>query len=281
MTSFALRLQLAIRAHGPLCVGIDPAAKTLQTCGLPDTAEGALEFGQRILAAASGCIALVKPQSAYFERFGAAGWRSLETIIATARAQGVIVLLDAKRGDIDATAEAYAHAYFSPNSSTRVDAITVHAYLGFDALRPLTDYAIAQGGGVFVVVRSSNPEGALLQTARLADGQTVAQHLAVEITKLNGSRFADEMLGSIGAVVGATLSDAEEAASGLPNSYLLAPGIGAQGATLEDVAARFGAARSRVLPSVSRAIIAQGSSRAEIETAIRYLAEKAKRLLAC
>ncbi len=281
MTSFSNRLKIAIQAHGPLCVGIDPSGESLRACGLPDSAEGALEFGQRIVASASGCVALVKPQSAYFERFGAEGGRALETIIATARARSLLVLLDAKRGDIDATAEAYAHAYFSPSSPIRVDAITVHAYLGFGALRPLTDYATVEGGGVFVVVRSSNPEGALLQSARLADGQTVAQHIAGEITKLNGSRPADETHGPIGAVVGATLPDAGDVAADLPYSYLLAPGIGAQGARLEDVAFRFGAARSRVLPSVSRAILAQGSSPAEIETVIRCLAEKAKRLLFC
>ena len=277
--SFATRLHLAIRAHGPLCIGIDPARKTLQACGLSDSAEGAFEFGQRILAAGAGRLAIVKPQSAYFERFGSAGWRALESIIADARARGVLVLLDAKRGDIDATAEAYAHAFFAPTSPTRVDALTVHAYLGFDALKPLTDYATAKGGGVFVVVRSSNPEGALLQSARLANGLTVAQHLAREITALNATRPADEPFGPIGAVVGATLPDAGEVAAGLPQSYLLAPGIGAQGATLEDVAARFGSARSRVLPSISRAIIAQGTTQSEIATTLRALTEKAKYLL--
>lgn len=279
MSAFSQRLQIAIQAHGPLCVGIDPAAPTLKACGLPDSADGAFALGQRILSAGTGHLALVKPQSAYFERFGSAGWRALEDLIALARTQGRLVLLDAKRGDIDTTAEAYAHAFFSTGSPTRVDAITVNAYLGFDALKLLIDFAAAHGCGVFVVVRSSNPEGTPVQTARLPDGSTVAEHLATSITAYNRAQSA-ESPGPIGAVVGATLLDAGEIAARVPRSYLLAPGVGAQGASLDDIALRFGPARTRVIPSVSRAIIAQGTNESEIRTTIRALGEKAKRLLA-
>jgi orotidine-5'-phosphate decarboxylase len=109
--SFSIRLRANLQAHGPLCVGIDPSAPTLRACGLPDSAEGALAFGQLVLGAGEGRLAIVKSQSAYFERFGSAGWRALETLIVAARARGVLVLLDAKRDDIDSTAEAYAHAF--------------------------------------------------------------------------------------------------------------------------------------------------------------------------
>jgi orotidine-5'-phosphate decarboxylase len=277
--SFSIRLRANIQAQGPLCAGIDPSAPTLRACGLPDSAEGALAFGQLILGAAEGRLAIVKPQSAYFERFGSAGWRALEAIIVAAHAQGVLVLFDAKRGDIDSTAEAYAHAFFAPNSPTRVDAITAHAYLGFAALGRLNDFATSNGGGIFVVVRSSNPEGVPIQTARMPDGHSVAEHLASDITNYNRAH-APYGLGSIGAVVGATCDDAAQIAEQLPLSYILAPGVGAQGATLEDVAARFRKARDRVLPSVSRALISQGTKLAEIRASLCALRDKAKALLA-
>jgi len=275
---FPDRLSTNIQAHGPLCVGIDPSGPTLRACGLPDSAEGALAFGQRILGAGEGRLAVVKPQSAYFERFGSAGWRALETIIAAAHVQGVLVLVDAKRGDIDTTAEAYAQAFFAPGSPTRVDAITVHAYLGFAALSRLNDFATENGGGIFIVVRSSNPEGRPLQTAHLPDGHSVAEHLASAITNYNRGHDPSGF-GSIGAVVGATCDDAAQIIEQLPLSYILAPGVGAQGATLEDVAARFPQARGRVLPSVSRAVISQGTDITSIRTTLRALREKAKALL--
>ncbi len=163
MQAFSSRLSERILLHGPLCVGLDPSAPTLAACGLPNSAEGAFAFGQRVLEAAEYRIAIVKPQAAFFERFGSAGWRALEEVAALARKGGVLVLLDAKRGDIDSTAAAYAEAFFSPSSPVRADAVTVHAYLGVDALKPFFDFAVREGGGVFVVVRSSNPEGQALQ----------------------------------------------------------------------------------------------------------------------
>jgi orotidine-5'-phosphate decarboxylase len=278
LSPFPARLSANIQAQGPLCVGIDPSAQTLRACSLPDSAEGALAFGQRILNAGEGLLAIAKPQSAYFERFGSAGWRSLETLIVAAHAQGVLVLLDAKRGDIDSTAEAYAHAFFAPDSPTRVDAITAHAYLGFAALGRLNDFATDNGGGIFVVVRSSNPEGVPIQTARMPDGHSVAEHLASDITNYNRAHVPHGF-GSIGAVVGATCADASQIVEQLPLSYILAPGVGAQGATLEDVAARFPRARDRVLPSVSRALISQGTKLAEIRTSLRALRDTAKAIL--
>jgi len=278
MPTFADRLQQKIREHSPLCVGIDPSAAVLQACGLPDSAEGALEFGQRVLDAADYRIAVLKPQSAFFERFGSAGFLALEALVKLARAREVPVLLDGKRGDIDTTAAAYAAGYFSATTTLRVDAITTHCYLGLAALEPFFAAAIAADGGVFVVVRSSNPEGQELQTARMANGETVAQSLCREITARN-LRQRKEGLGPIGAVVGATCADANETVAALPHSFVLAPGVGAQGATMRDVLARMPTGRSRVLPNVSRAILANGSRRDDIRTTIAVLQDQARELL--
>jgi orotidine-5'-phosphate decarboxylase len=278
MPTFVDRLQQKIREHSPLCVGIDPSAALLKACGLPDSAEGALEFGTRVLEAADFRIGVLKPQSAFFERFGSAGFRALEALVQLARAREVLVLLDGKRGDIDTTAAAYAEGYFSATTTLRVDAITTHCYLGLAALEPFFAAAIAAEGGVFVVVRSSNPEGQGLQTARMANGETVAQSLCREITARN-LRQRKEGLGPIGAVVGATCEDANETVAALPHSFVLAPGVGAQGATMRDVLARMPAGKGRVLPNVSRAILANGSRREDIRTTIVVLQDQARELL--
>jgi orotidine-5'-phosphate decarboxylase len=277
MNSFAARLQPRIAAHGPLCVGLDPSASLLKACALPDSPDGVFEFGKRVLEAGAGALAIVKPQSAFFERFGSAGLKALEEVVALARSREILVLLDGKRGDIDTTGAAYGEGYFSASTTLRVDAATTHAYLGLGALDPFMDIAIRGGGGVFVVVRSSNPEGQALQTARLSSGETVAQHLCNEITRRN--RTHGDGLGPIGAVVGATCEDAGEIVASLPHSFILAPGVGAQGATVQDVLRRMPTARGRVLPSVSRAILANGGAVADIRATIRALQEEARALL--
>jgi orotidine-5'-phosphate decarboxylase len=160
----------------------------------------------------------------------------------------------------------------------------VHAYLGFDALRDLLALALRNDGGVFVVVRSSNPEGEALQHARLADGSSVAEHLCRAITAYNraaadAAASASDVPQAVGAVVGATCADAAETVAALPHSYILAPGVGAQGATLDDVARRMRAARGRVLPSVSRAIIANGGDAGSMRAAILALREQARALV--
>lgn len=277
MPTFAARLQQKIAEHSPLCVGIDPSAALLKSCNLPNTAEGAFEFGRRVLEAADFRISLLKPQSAFFERFGSAGLKAVEELTLLARGREVLVLLDGKRGDIDTTGAAYAEGYFSATTTLRVDAATTHVYLGLAALDPFLDIALQAEGGVFVVVRSSNPEGRELQTARLANGETVARNLCREITLRN--RRQGGSLGFLGAVVGATCDDAAETVAALPQSFILAPGVGAQGATLQDVLKRMPSARGRVLPNVSRAILANGGSVADIRTTIRSLQDEARALL--
>ncbi len=278
MSTFAARLKQKINEYSPLCVGVDPSASLLKSCGLPDSAEGALEFGRRVLTAAQYQVSLLKPQSAFFERFGSAGMRALEELTSLARANDVPVLIDGKRGDIESTGAAYAEGYFSANATLRADAVTTHAYLGLRALAPFFDIACKAAGGVFVVVRSSNPEGRELQTARLASGVTVAEAMAREITDLNQS-YIEETPGPIGAVVGATCDDAAQIVASLPRSFILAPGVGAQGATIDDVITRMPAARGRVLPNVSRAILANGTQKDEIAATIRALQDQARKLL--
>ncbi|GFE80906.1 orotidine 5'-phosphate decarboxylase [Steroidobacter agaridevorans] len=277
MPTFAARLHQKIVEHSPLCVGIDPSAALLKSCNLPDTPDGAFEFGKRVLEAADYRISLLKPQSAFFERFGSAGLKAVEELTTLARRREVLVLLDGKRGDIDTTGAAYAEGYFSTTTTLRVDAVTTHVYLGLAALDPFLDIAVRAEGGVFVVVRSSNPEGRELQTARMANGETVAQNLCREITLRN--RKQGEGLQYIGAVVGATCDDAAATVEALPQSFILAPGVGAQGATIQDVLKRMPSARGRVLPNVSRAILANGGEVSDIRTTIRSLQDQSRELL--
>jgi len=278
MSQFASHLMQRIRAYSPLCVGIDPSASLLKTCGLPDSPEGALAFGLRVLQAVNFQLSIIKPQSAFFERFGSAGMQALEELVRQARAREILVLLDGKRGDIDSTAAAYGESYFSTTTTLRVDAVTTHAYLGLGALKPLINLAVENEGGVFVVVRSSNPEGVGLQLARMSDGATVARHLSAQITQINQAT-STASLGPIGAVVGATCDDADEIAAAMPASFILAPGVGAQGATMRDVKARMPSACGRVLPSVSRGILANGTSDDDIGKTIGLFSEMARELL--
>jgi orotidine-5'-phosphate decarboxylase len=274
MPSFAARLTKRIAAHGALCVGIDPSATLLKSCGLPNNAEGALAFGQRVLEAADYALSIIKPQSAFFERFGSPGFKAMEELSALARSREVLVLLDGKRGDIDSTATAYAESYFGTETPLHVDAITTHAYLGVGALDPLFEFAVKHEGGVFVVVRSSNPEGRELQLAKLASGETVAQSLCRGITERN-RKYSAEPTGPLGAVVGATCDDAAATVDALPTSFILAPGVGAQGATMDDIRSRMPQARGRILANVSRAILANGTNAADIRTTIRELQRQA------
>ena len=282
---FPARLAARVARFGPLCVGIDPSPKLLAQCGLADDAGGLRDFGRRVLEAARFELSIVKPQMAYFERHGSAGLAALERLLADCRAEGVLVLLDGKRGDIDATAEAYADAFSRPGAPLACDAWTAQAYLGFGALARGVDASLAAGTGVFVVVRSSNPEGTPTQTARLIDDRGVAEALVSRNAAANGrsvaEALADEIAqanlrhapigGGIGAVLGATHDESSALAERMPGAWLLAPGVGAQGATFADVKWRFGAAASRVLPNVSRGILARGAAPAAIAEALAQL----------
>jgi orotidine-5'-phosphate decarboxylase len=264
--TFGARLREAMDNRGPLCVGIDPHPALMDQWGMTDSAFGLEKFAMTAVEALAGTSAVVKPQSAFFERHGSAGIAVLEKVVAAARELGAIVLLDVKRGDIGSTAQAYADAYLDPTSPLAVDAITASPFLGFGSLQPMVDTALAHDAGLFVLALTSNPEGAQVQHARTADGRTVAGSVLDAIATLNVD--ADPM-GSVGAVVGATIGETGENLD--IRGPLLVPGVGAQGGTPADVRRIFGAAAANVLPSSSREILGAGPDKA----ALRQAAERA------
>jgi orotidine-5'-phosphate decarboxylase len=277
MPSFAQRFLTLADVRSPLCVGIDPAVELLDQWGLQHSAEGLARFCDIMVEAMGEQVAIVKPQSAFFEQFGPDGMRELARLVRNVQSHGALALIDVKRGDIGHTLIAYADAILGHDSPFGGDAMTVSAYLGFGALRPLLDKAVARGAGVFVVVRSSNPEGRALQDAKLPDGRTVATALADDIAAFNAT--VGEAVGPVGAVMGATIEGAAtETLAHLSNALILAPGIGAQGATFSDVARNFGPATRRVLPAVSRGILAKGPSVSALRDAIAGHADEARRM---
>jgi orotidine-5'-phosphate decarboxylase len=265
---FQKRFVALAAERSPLCVGIDPAAESLKGWGLPDDVQGLRAFCERMVEACAPLVAVIKPQAAFFERHGPAGVEILRRTVEAAQSHGALVIIDAKRGDISTTAAAYADAYLGPRSPFGGDAMTLSAYLGLGSLTPFLEVARREGAGVFVVVRSSNPEGSELQQARLPDGRSVAEHLADQITARNAAEAPDK-LALIGAVLGATQGrEAAGLADRLPNSLLLVPGIGAQGATIADMRADFGRHYSRVIPSISRGIARAGPGAADLQRAV-------------
>ncbi|MDX2709078.1 orotidine-5'-phosphate decarboxylase [Streptomyces sp. NBC_00510] len=262
---FGARLRRAMDTRGPLCVGIDPHSSLLSDWGLQDDVAGLERFTRTVVEALADRVAVLKPQSAFFERFGSRGIAVLETAVAEARAAGALVLMDAKRGDIGSTMAAYAATYLDPASSLFSDAVTVSPYLGFGSLRPALDAARASGSGVFVLALTSNPEGAEVQRSTTASGASLAQ---VMLNHIAAENEGDLPLGSVGAVVGATLDQAGVDLA--VNGPLLAPGIGAQGATAADLPRVFGEAVRNVVPSVSRGVLKLGPS----VSALREAAER-------
>jgi len=266
---FQKRFVALAAERSPLCVGIDPAAESLRGWGLPDDVQGLRAFCERMVEACAPLVAVVKPQAAFFERHGPAGVEILRQTVEAARSHGALVIIDAKRGDISTTAAAYADAYLGPRSPFGGDAMTLSAYLGLGSLQPFFDCALREGAGLFVVVRSSNPEGSKLQQARLPYGRSVAEQLADGIAARNTATEPNG-IGSIGAVLGATQGrEAAGLADRLPNSLLLVPGIGAQGATIADMRADFGRHYSRVIPSISRGIARAGPAAADLQRAVK------------
>ena len=254
--SFGDRVAAAVRAVGPLCAGIDPSGALLGEWGLTDDARGLRAFCATCVEAFAGAVAAVKPQVAFFERHGSAGMGELELLTAEASAAGLLVIADAKRGDIDSTAAAYADAWLGAGSPLAADAVTVHPYLGLGALDPMVRLAAANGRGLLVVARSSNAEGRLLQEAVTGGGAAVEDMLLAEIAALNGSPEVPR--GTVGAVIGATLEPSAFALSQL-GGVILAPGLGAQGAGPAYVARRFAGCRpGTVLPSSSRGLLSGG-----------------------
>ncbi len=270
---FRDRVAVAVEATGPLCAGIDPSGALLKAWGLPDDASGLRAFCDICLDAFPGTVGVIKPQVAFFERHGSAGMAELERLLAHASSAGLVVIVDAKRGDIDSTAEAYADAWLDEDSPFAADAVTVHPYLGLGALAPMVRLAGTSGRGVLVVARSSNPEGRVLQQAMTAEGTRVEDMLLNEIAALNTS--GDVPTGTVGAVIGATLEPSTFPLSQL-RGVILAPGLGAQGAGALEVAERFaGCDPGTVLPSSSRGLLGAGPEpdklRSEAQSLVREL----------
>jgi orotidine-5'-phosphate decarboxylase len=268
--TFGARLDHALDARGSLCVGIDPHPGLLEAWGLPATAEGLGAFADTCVAAFAGTAAVIKPQSAFFEAHGAPGIEVLARTIAACRAVGALVLLDVKRGDVGSTMNAYAQAYLDPASSVVADAITVSPYLGMGSLDPAFDAARTHGGGVFVIALTSNPEGPQFQHARVLDGRLVGQVVVDEVAAQNADAVP---LGSFGLVVGATIGNTGVSFDRL-NGPILAPGVGAQGGTAEDVRRIFGDSLPAVLPSVSRSVLRHGPDVAALREAVARQAEE-------
>jgi len=261
---FGNRVHRAVAQRGPLCAGIDPHAALLHEWGLEDDVAGLQRFALTATEALAAECAVVKPQSAFFERFGSRGVAVLEHVITLARSQGALVLLDVKRGDIGSTSQAYAEAYLDPASPIAADAITVSPYLGFGSLEPFVDAARKHEAGLFVLARTSNKEAPEVQAARGEDGRTVTATVLDHLRSLNAGA---DPLGSFGAVVGATVGETGEDFA--INGPILAPGYGAQGGTTADLRRVFGPALPAVLPSSSRDLLRLGPSPAALRDAAR------------
>ncbi|MFB6842251.1 orotidine-5'-phosphate decarboxylase [Streptomyces sp. NPDC056361] len=268
--SFGTRLRSAMDERGPLCVGIDPHAALLDSWGLTDDIAGLERFTFTVVEALADTVAVFKPQSAFFERFGSRGIAVLERAVADLRAAGGLVVMDAKRGDIGSTMAAYAETFLRKDSPLFSDALTVSPYLGYGSLKPAVDLARESGAGLFVLALTSNPEGAEVQRAVREDGRTIG---ATMLGHLAAENAGETPMGSFGAVVGATLGDLSSFDLDI-NGPLLAPGIGAQGATPADLPAVFGAAVRNVVPNVSRGVLKHGPDAAALrDSAHRYADE--------
>jgi orotidine-5'-phosphate decarboxylase len=272
---FGARLAAAVVARGPLCAGIDPHPRLLSDWDLPVTAAGLERFAMTAVEALGAEVAVLKPQSAFFEVFGSAGVAVLEKVLAATSEAGALTLLDVKRGDIGSTMGAYAQAYLADGAPLAADAITVSPYLGFGSLHPALDLAAATGRGVFVLALTSNPEGPQVQHATAAGGALVAQQIADAAAARNAGAAP---LGSVGLVVGATIGRTG-VHLGHVNGPLLAPGIGAQGATAADLREVFGDDLSAVLPSSSREILGAGPSVAKLRDAARRTVDQVRAAL--
>ncbi|ALD63971.1 orotidine-5'-phosphate decarboxylase [Glutamicibacter soli] len=269
---FGTRLRAAMDSSGPLCVGIDPHPGLLEAWGLPNTAEGVRVFSLTVVEAMTGVAAILKPQVALYERFGSAGFAALEETLQAAKAANLLTLADAKRGDIGSTMAAYATAWLDDSSPLASDAVTLSPYLGYESLRPAIDLAAATGRGVFVLGLTSNPEGASVQ--HVGGDKSVAKSIIEQVSAENADA---EDLGHVGLVVGATIGDApaklgiDLSASKAP---LLTPGLGAQGATAQDIATAFASSYRQVLGTSSRDILKAGPDVNELRDKARSVRDE-------
>jgi orotidine-5'-phosphate decarboxylase len=267
---FGSRLRAVFDSVGQLCVGIDPHSYLLKDWNLPDSAAGVREFGLRVVDAAAGVAGIVKPQVAFFERHGSAGFAALEDVFAAARAAGLLLIADAKRGDLGTSVEAYGEAWLTPGSPLEADALTISAYMGVGSINAPMALAEVHGKGLFVLAATSNPEARGIQTARIVDSLanpgtpslTVAAGIVDDVIDWNNSN-APGADGSIGLVLGATVAFSDYGIDLLgiastPSTPVLAPGFGHQGARYGDLERLYGAAAPFAVVSASRSILQSG-----------------------
>jgi orotidine-5'-phosphate decarboxylase len=240
-------VEAARQLKNPLCVGLDPHLERipaefglrLDALGSEQSADGVQACFETVIDLCAGRVPVIKPQIAFFEQLGWRGMRALERLVARARAHGLLVILDAKRGDLASTAQAYAQSYLYPDSPCRADAITLNPYLGLDSLQPFVEAARTQGTGLVVLARTSNPGAADFQNLDVGGAplyERVARALAPTADSLRGQSGWS----SLCVVAGATYpAEAVRLRSVLPHSLFLIPGYGAQGAPVRDALASF------------------------------------------
>jgi orotidine-5'-phosphate decarboxylase len=259
VTHFADRLGEAVAAkRSQLVVGLDPAPERLPSeFRDEETATACSRFCRGIIEAVASVAVAVKPQAAFFEALGPAGWQALAEVCDHAREAGLLVIADAKRGDVDSTAHAYAAAFLGRRGErpALADAVTVNPYLGGDSVEPFFDAARRDGGGVFCLVKTSNPGSADIQDVQLADGRPLWEHVASLVNAWGEGDVGEAGFSSVGAVVGATFPrEVARARQLLPRAVLLLPGVGVQGGQPEDLASAFAAGPAGALVSASRSV---------------------------
>ena len=266
MLPFADRLDAAVRrCHNPVLVGLDPRSESLPPGILPAGTAASLEetaaaygrFCRGVIDVVAPLAPAVKPQAAFFEELGPAGMAVLAEVIQYAQQSGLLVILDGKRNDIGSTAAAYARGMLGSGGQSPwgADALTVSPYLGDDSLQPFFDVAVERAAGVFVLVKTSNPGGGMLQDL-LADGWPLYRHVAEYVERQAAKTVGDCGYGAIGAVVGATYpAQLAELRAEMPHTWFLVPGFGSQGGTARDVAAAFDPQGRGAIVNNSRGII--------------------------
>jgi orotidine-5'-phosphate decarboxylase len=261
---FPDRLEAAVRRCGnPVLVGLDPRAEMLPAglapsqanAGPEEVAAAYAQFCRQVIDVVAPLVPAVKAQAAFFEQLGPAGMAALAQVVCYARERELLVIIDGKRNDIGSTAAAYAQGFLGHDSPWGADALTVSPYLGDDALQPFVDVAVRRSAGVFVLVKTSNPGGRMLQDL-LAEGRPLYRHVAEYVERLASGTAGAYGYGAVGAVVGATYpAQLAELRAEMPHTWFLVPGFGAQGGTAADVAAAFDSQGCGAIVNNSRDII--------------------------
>jgi orotidine-5'-phosphate decarboxylase len=255
--SFGSRLLESFDEHGQLCVGVDPSFEQLSSWNLPINTQGLDSFGKELVDGCHGIVGVIKFQVAFFEQFGSAGLAVLEKLSSYASSSGLLVIADAKRGDIGTTMDGYANAWLVRDSIFFADAVTLSPYLGIESLESAIDIALENAKGVFALCATSNPEARKLQTSMSPDSKSVARQVAEHASQKNSGVF-----GSVGLVIGAEtkLADYGLDADDLLRTPILAPGFGFQGAKFEEAKSSFGSVTGNLICSASRSIAGVSST---------------------